>query len=390
MQDDEAPAPAGPGDPPNEPPPADPGAPRDAQPGAPLPPPPPTGPPPPAGQVPPPFPPPPGSTPQYAAWALPPVDVGPRLDLGSIIGRTFDTFGREWSLFLVLAVPAALASLLQLVVTPTLDESIRAGQSAAGPDPGDPWALFVVGVIVATAVGLTALASVVVSDRLWRGETAGVRDAVSGVIRSIPRAIPIWLLVVLAEVGIALFSVQLAASTPSRPSSTAARELAQTMLLVLPVVLIAVIVGVYVQVRLSLALPVIALEDGTPGSVIPRTWRLTRGHAIRLFLCSFLIGICVAITAWGSTLFLLFGDNRLVAAIAIVLAELVTAPLTGIWVLVAWGDLAGGGRYHDSEVMARGRGRWTAAILVFGLGAVLLLAGFAVTGAAVSDLPIAP
>ena len=33
----------------------------------------------------------------------------------SVLGRTFDTFGREWSLFLVLAVPAAVASLLQML-----------------------------------------------------------------------------------------------------------------------------------------------------------------------------------------------------------------------------------------------------------------------------------
>ena len=75
---------------------------------------------------------------------------------------------------------------------------------------------------------------------------------------------------------------------------------------------------------------------------------------------------------------------------AIALAELVTAPLTGIWVLVAWGDLAGGGRYRDSEVMARGRGRWTAALLVFGLATVLLLAGVAITGSALAGLPITP
>ena len=93
----------------------------------------------------------------------------------------------------------------------------------------------------------------------------------------------------------------------------------------------------------------VALEEGTPGSVIPRTWRVTRGHMIALFACSLVIGLCVSVTAWGATLFLLFGDNRVVAGIALAIAELVTAPLTGIWVLIAWGDLVGAGRHHDSS-----------------------------------------
>ena len=336
---------------------------------------------------PPPAPSPPGAAaPPYPAWILPAAAyAGPRLELASIIGRTFDTFGREWSLFLVLAAPAALASLLQLLTTPTFEAQRQAQSSAAGVAPTDPWALFVVSVIVATGVGISALASVVAADRLWRGEPAGIRDAFGGVVRSIPRAIPIWLLVVLVEVGAVVLTTQLTSIAPTgRPTAAAARELTLIVAVGLPLVLVAVVIGVFVQVRLSLALPVIALEEGTPGSVIPRTWRLTRHHAIALFMCSFVIGICVSLTAWGSTLFLLFGDNRLIAAIALALAELVTAPLTGIWVLVAWGDLMAGGRHHDSELMARGRGRWTTVAMVFGLGTVLLVAGFGVTGAAVS------
>ena len=332
--------------------------------------------------------PPPVAPAPYAAWNLPAAAyAGPRLELGSIIGRTFDTFGREWSLFLVLAIPAAIASLFQLLTTPTMEAQLQAQASASGAGPTDPWALFVVSVIVATGVGISALASVVAADRLWRGEPASIRDAFGGVVRSIPRAIPIWLLVVLAEVGIVLFTTQLTAIAPTgRPTAAAARELTLLVAVGLPILLVAVVIGVVVQVRLSLALPVIALEEGTPGSVIPRTWRLTKGSAITLFLCSFVIGICVSLTAWGSTLFLLFGDNRLIAAIALALAEVVTAPLTGIWVLVAWGDLVAAGRHHDSPLMARGRGRWATVAMVFGLGTVLLVAGFGVTGAAVSRL----
>ena len=60
------------------------------------------------------------------------------------------------------------------------------------------------------------------------------------------------------------------------------------------------------------------------------------------------------VTAWGARLFLVFGENRVVAGVALAIAELVTAPLTGIWAAIAWGDLVGG-RHADSELMARGK-----------------------------------
>ena len=184
----------------------------------------------------------------------------------------------------MLAVPAAVASLLQLLITPTFESQVQAQSSAAGAAPTDPWALFVVSVIVATGVGISALASVVAADRLWRGEPAGIRDAFAGVVRSIPRAIPIWLLVVLVEVGIVVLHHPADLDRADRPpTAAAARELTLIAVVGLPIVLVAVVIGVVVQVRLSLALPVIALEEGTPGSVIPRTWRVTRGtrdHAL--------------------------------------------------------------------------------------------------------------
>ena len=357
-------------------------------------PPPPAPPPPPdpasGGLLPPPAYPASPQAPAYQGWVLPAnVVAGPRIDVASVLGRTFDTFGREWSLFLVLAVPAAVASLLQMLITPTVESQVQ-NRFAAAPDTTDPWALFVVSVIVATAVGISALASVVAADRLWRGEPAGIGDTIRGVIRSIPRAIPLWLLVVLVQVGVVLFTVAVLPAMSARPTAAATGQAAALTLIVLPIALVIGFAFVAIQVRLSLALPVVALEEGTPGSVIPRTWRVTRGHMIALFACSLVIGLCVSVTAWGATLFLLFGDNRVVAGIALAIAELVTAPLTGIWVLIAWGDLVGAGRHHDSELMARGKGRWTTVAIVFGLGTILLVAGLGVTGAAVTRIMAAP
>ena len=61
------------------------------------------------------------------------VAAGPRLGVGSVIGRTFDTFGREWSLFLVLATPAALVGVLQLLVQPTISSQYSHGVFVGQP-----------------------------------------------------------------------------------------------------------------------------------------------------------------------------------------------------------------------------------------------------------------
>ena len=322
--------------------------------------------------------------PAYPAWiGSAGLYAGPRVDVGSVLGRTFDTFGREWSLFLVLALPAALASALQVLTTPMFELQLN-GRLPPPTAADEPLTLFLVSVVVATAVGLTALACAVAADRLWRGEPAGIVDSAATAVRSIPRAIPVWLLVVLAQAAGTVVTTQLANAAPSATSSPgAAGDAAVLVLLAVPVVLVGAIVAVFVQVRLSLVLPVIGLETGTPLSVIPRTWRLTKGNMIALFACSLVIGLCASISAWGASMFLLFGENRVIAGVALAIAELVTAPLTGIWVAVAWGDLVGG-RHGDNELMKRGRGRWTTATIVFGLGALMMIAGFGVMGAAVS------
>ena len=134
------------------------------------------------------------------AGSLPPAyAAGPRLGIGSVLGRTFDTFGREWSLFLVLATPAAIGSVLQLLVTPTITSEIVNGLYRPAPTP-NLLLLATIGILISTLAGLTGLACAVAADRLWRGEIPGIADTVRVVVRSLPRAIPIWLLLVALQV----------------------------------------------------------------------------------------------------------------------------------------------------------------------------------------------
>jgi hypothetical protein len=133
-------------------------------------------------------------------------------------------------------------------------------------------------------------------------------------------------------------------------------------------------VAIYVSARLSLLLPVLVLEPTPVLAVIGRTWRLTRGNALTLFLTAFVIGLSGLVPAWGSALFSLFVDNRAIAGVAVALATMVVAPLGAIWTVLAWGRLTGA-PHRDSEVMAVGKGRLVGFALVAGVGMVLVVIG---------------
>ncbi len=304
-----------------------------------------------------------------------------------MIGRTFDTFGREWSLFLVLATPAAIGAVLQILISPSITSQFVNGVFRPAPTP-DVWLLVAVGVLFSTLSGITGLASAVAADRLWRGEVPGIGETARVVMRSLPRAVPVWVLVIALQIAVVAVTTAITPPDPyAEPTFGTDPGAAGAFLLALPVIAIGVFVLLFIQVRLSLVLPVIALEEGPSLGVLPRTWRLTKGHAIGLFVISFIIGICVAATAWGASLFLLFGENRVIAGVALAIAVLVTAPLTGIWAAIAWGDLVAG-RHADSAVMARGNGRWKAVAIVGGLGILMVIAGIGIAGAAIARLVV--
>jgi hypothetical protein len=245
----------------------------------------------------------------------------------------------------------------------------------------EPLAFVLVTAIVVTLNGLTALAARFAADRLWRGLPAGPSDAVGAVVRSLPRAIPVWVLLLLSQAAATVPALLIAPTDATgRPSAAIVEMLPALILVGLPVLAVVAIASIVIQARLSLLVPVIVLEEGSARAVLPRTWRLTRGYAIVLFATGLAIALFSAVTAWGASLFLVFAANRLIAGIALGLAQLVTAPLGGIWTVIAWGDLVGA-RHADSPLMARGRGRWVTAAFILGIGAFLLVVGIGVAGA---------
>jgi hypothetical protein len=322
--------------------------------------------------LPPPPPPlaPPGAVPSWAPGAVAP--GGASIDIGETVGRTFDTFGREWSLYLALAIPAGLSGFASGALTPALQDIVRQPGAGTGFEqlPGLAAQLLI------AFIGIVAsLAMVVVTDGYWRGTAVGLSDAVGRAAGSLPRAIGLFLLAMALGVGLGLAFV----------------ILALVVLLLGPLglvlfglgFLVLLPVAIYVSARLAVILPVLVLERTPVLEVIGRTWRLTRGNALALFLTAFVIGIASIIPSWGGALFSLFVDNRVIAGIALALASMVVAPLGAIWTVLAWGRLTGA-PYRDSEVMTTGKGRLTGFALVAGVGLILVVVGgaLAATGSA--------
>ncbi len=311
---------------------------------------------------PPPPPPPPVPTP-IVGWTLPPDLARPTIQVGSVIGRSFDTFGREWSLFLVLAAPAALGALLESLITGGVS------RSAAGALPNLNSLPPAIGAaLLAAALGLVSAVTIAfAADALWRGFPTGLAGAFGGGLRALPRYLGVSVAIGLMVAGVTLAGGLFVAAVAVLTGPGA-------ILIGVLLFLVGIPILIYVVARLALLAPVAVLEhNGVLGSIV-RAWELSRGHALVLFLLTIAVGICAALPLWGGSLFAGSTHDPLVAGVAMAIATLMFEPLPAIAMVIAWGDRIGD-RHGDSEVMARGRGRWVGALLVFGLGAILFVAG---------------
>ncbi len=316
-----------------------------------------------------------GSPAPTVAWVMPADLRRPTIDIGSVVGRSFDTFGREWSLFLVLAAPAGLGAFLQsLLVGPT-------GASTAGTlfSLYDLVPIFGASLVSAAFALVSSVAITGAADSLWQGRAIGEAGAFRIGLRALPRYLGVVLVIGFIVAGIALV-IGLAVIAAAAAAGPAA------IVLVVMLAVVLVPAGIYVSARLALLAPVIVLErQGVLGSIV-RAWELSRGHALVLFLLTIVVALTTALPLWGGSLFAGSVDNPVIGGVALGIATLIFEPLPAIAVVLAWGDRVGD-RHRDSELMARGRGRGIAALLVFGLGGILLVAGLGVASQVMSTAP---
>ena len=113
-----------------------------------------------------------------------------------------------------------------------------------------------------------------------------------------------------------------------------------------------VVPGIFVLVRLSVAIPALVVERLRGGEALSRSWSLVRGHGWRVlgtFVTVFaLTGIVTGIfTAPAS------GSGWLLRAVLAAIAQVITTPFTAIVTLLVYLDLRARAEGLDLETLAR-------------------------------------
>lgn len=288
-------------------------------------------------------------------WAPPrdepaPVEIGWK-GIGSTLGRALDTYGSAFPTFLALALPVAIFSAV----------TVLAGSNVP--------AVIIASLLTALVGLVTSAAMIYTADDLW----SGVRPSVAGALdRAAGRVVPLFLatLVVGVVVGgtiavAAMVAIALAIGSRSSGGAIAA---------VLLVFTLAVVVATYFSLRWALSSPAIVLGDLGPLAGLNRSWSVTRRHLWRLAGLYVVLGLFVIPASGGASLLSTYASQRVLAAGALGLATLLTAPLFAIAFAIVYRDLAGRPTTTD-VVVPRGSGRRTALLATLGGGLLVFVAG---------------
>lgn len=211
-----------------------------------------------------------------------------------------------------------LPSLAMAFAVPGLQESMMADPTMATDALMDiyaSWWWLLAIVLLAQLVGYLAMLALL-RDTTRPTVAEAMKTGLSGVLT----AIGMYLVLGLAALAISLVLGLLLAAIPALGAVA---------------VLAALIAGIYVMVKLSLAMPVIAIEKvGSPIRAIARSWRLTRGNSLRLFLFYLLLVIVYLVisTVIAAVLGLLFA--LLGGSTAMVLNGLVSSILSCVLTVV--------------------------------------------------------
>jgi hypothetical protein len=133
----------------------------------------------------------------------------------------------------------------------------------------------------------------------------------------------------------------------------------QTLVATLIGFLLLVIPGIIIAVRLTLAPPVLVVEDIRGSSALGRSWRLTEGHAWRVFGALVLAALITAIGAAIITIpteliaAMLPDDGWIVSTLGTMLATVLITPFSILIVVLLYFDLRVRKEGFDIELMAQ-------------------------------------
>ena len=293
----------------------------------------------------------PRSTPPPDALWIPPESPGtapappPTFSVGEVFARSLDAFAAEWSLFVLFALPIAVASAAVLDVASALTSLL----------------------LFAVALPSTAMTTLLADDL-----ASGRAPAVGAIVR---RGLRLTGLLAIVELP-SLLTILPFTLLPGTPA-----EAARLPMGALLGALVLAVVGLYVTLRLSLAVPAVVIDDRRPLDAWRTSWRLTTGNLWRLIGLALVSVMLFFLLFVGSLGVAAATPDPTVAFVALGITDLLTFPLPVIAVALAYRSLLGRGAWA-AERPSSSR-RWAVMTLVLGLGVVMVGAA----GALAQNLP---
>jgi hypothetical protein len=279
---------------------------------------------------------------------LPPAGV--KLAVGSVIGRTFDTFLRQGPFFVVLAVPSAVIAIVSTIIL--------------GGTTSTAFSLFVSLGSLAVDVIFT-MAMIVAADDLRAGRIPTYGSVIRRAADRAGRAF----LSTLAQAA-ALVGLTLAAGLVIAFFLIGGNIGGQVIAALLSIA--AIVLLVVVAVRWSLLLAANVLDGFGPLKALSRSRAVTRGNAWRVFGVFAVLGVLFLPLSVGE-----FGLSVVartpVVLVLMVATNLLNGPLTAIATSITYGDLTGRPAVEAGADTRRNAGSiLVAAILVVGAFALVL------------------
>jgi hypothetical protein len=304
---------------------------------------------PPTGATPPP---PPPSSPilsaaprTFEAPAFEPARAIRPLGIGSVLGRSFDTYLAQPLGFVTLAIPGAVGSLLAVPLGPTT-------------------ATVLVTLLVIVVSFICSIATIISADDIQAGRPFDLGSAVS---RALGRSVNGILSAI--ALFLALFGLLVVAGLVVVLLLAVAPIVAAISLIVVYALL------VYVILRWVLALPAIALDGVGPVEALRVSWRITRGNVIRLVLLFIIMVLIFLPISLGAAFLSIASESDAVSLVLTTVAGLIVGPIGGIVLAVIYGDLTGRQTLPAPAPEIRRR-RWILVVLIVVVGlASVVIAG---------------
>jgi MFS family permease len=293
-----------------------------------------------------------------------------KLQIGSVLGRTLDTFVRRPLVFILFSIPSAVIGAVSLAFY------------------GDPNNLGLVLPIflVEFAIGVVfSLSMIIATDELRAGRDIAYSAVIGRALGRTVAAILSSLAQFVAYIGFFIAIVLVVAILAVIGGVGAA--------LAAVVLIVAVVAFGFVVIRWMLSQPAIALDGFGPIQALNRSWSATRRNVWRLIGLYLLLGLLILPLPLGVGLLSFASGNDSLTLLLTGITGLIVTPLVAIAIATTYGDLTGRPMAEpEAGRSTRGRGLLVAAMIVVGvvgLAIAIPQVGPAIDNLAFGQVPVA-